>query len=150
MGSDRDSSWRCRVSWERVRTRNEFRIETGSNLSRCEGERACGFMLRHWRGGFSPPVPKRPPHALLEISIVLWKSAYFLKSASSSKMRAGRVLGIWMVHLNRSRPGQRLLLLGKGRANRLSPLKHSEDTPAFSQRRERRRTLVYSFSLALH
>lgn len=45
---------------------NECGVEIGSKLSRCKGERACGFMLRSWRAGFSPPGSRRP-------SVLFWK-----------------------------------------------------------------------------
>ena len=86
-------------------------------------------LLRGWREVASPHLSSQETiQAFLGISILLHKSADFLKSASSSK-KAG--WGVW-----RSQPQQLSDTVSeKTQANRLSSLMHLEDTAAFSHRK---------------
>ena len=49
------------------------------------------------------------------------------------------ILGMWMSHLADLGRGKRLLLEGKGRANRLSPLKRSEHFCLLSEERQEKK-----------
>lgn len=115
-------------------------------------------MLRSWKEVASPHLsPKEAIHALLEISIVLHKSANFLKSASSSKVQAGMGSRTSGCHtLSRSLPRQRFLLLGKAQGKQVSPFEKtllsvsSEDTTPFPPRRQQRKTPLHPLSMVLH